>query len=112
MVEKKIGKIENACFGISGYQEGQLGLHLEFTSGSYGMGTSKATWDAERISQSKHCKWSEQDRSIEYDEIMRFLSKTLNDANVNFVHELKGKAVELTIEGNTLKSWRILTEVL
>jgi hypothetical protein len=36
----------------------------------------------------------------------------LKDAKVNSVDELKGKPVEVTFDGNMLKEWRILTEVL
>jgi len=36
----------------------------------------------------------------------------LKDAKCDFVDELKGKPVELIIEGNILKSWRILKEVI
>jgi hypothetical protein len=43
---------------------------------------------------------------------MRYVSKLLKEAKVDSVDKLKGKPVEVTFEGNTLKSWRILTEVL
>jgi hypothetical protein len=43
---------------------------------------------------------------------MRYVSKLLKDAKVNSVDELKGKPVEVTFDGNMLKEWRILTEVL
>lgn len=41
-----------------------------------------------------------------------FVSKILKDDNCSYVSELKDKPVEVTIEGNTFKSFRILTEVL
>ena len=68
-----------------------------------------------KITRATSAKWTEEDRSKQYDEIMRFLSKTLADAKVQDVSQLVGKPVELTLEGGgfgTLKSWRILTEVL
>ena len=43
---------------------------------------------------------------------MRYLSKLLNDAKVDSVDKLKGIPVEVTLEDNTLKEWRVLTEVL
>jgi hypothetical protein len=43
---------------------------------------------------------------------MRYVSSLLKDAKVNSVDQLKGKPVEVTFDGNMLKSWRILTEVL
>ena len=43
---------------------------------------------------------------------MRFLSKTLKEAKVSDVKDLVGVPVEIEFEGNSLKDWRILTEVL
>jgi hypothetical protein len=43
---------------------------------------------------------------------MRYLSKLLNEAKVSSVDKLKGIPVEVTFDGNMLKEWRILTEVL
>jgi hypothetical protein len=43
---------------------------------------------------------------------MRYISSLLKDAKVDSVDKLKGKPVEVTLDGNQLKSWRILTEVL
>jgi hypothetical protein len=43
---------------------------------------------------------------------MRYVSKLLRDAKVDSVEKLKGKPIEATFDGNTLKEWRILTEVL
>jgi hypothetical protein len=43
---------------------------------------------------------------------MRFLSKLLKDAKVRSVDKLKGIPVEAIFDGNVLKEWRVLTEVL
>jgi hypothetical protein len=43
---------------------------------------------------------------------MRYVSKLLKESKVDSVEKLKGKPVEVTFEGNMLKEWRILTEVL
>jgi hypothetical protein len=42
---------------------------------------------------------------------MRYISKLLSDAKVDDVMKLKGKPIEVTVEGNCVESWRILTEV-
>jgi hypothetical protein len=52
------------------------------------------------------------DRDVRYSEIMRYVSKLLKDDKVDSVEKLKGKPIEATFEGNTLREWRILTEVL
>ena len=111
-MEKRLGKIESVSFGLGGYQGAMLGLHVTLGDGSWGVGDSSANWDAEQISCSEHSKWSESDRDEWYAEIMRYVSKLLKDAKVDSVDKLKGKPVEVTLDGNLLKEWRILTEVL
>jgi hypothetical protein len=102
-MEKKLGKIELVTFGHGGYQHCMLGLYVNL---------SFEGWDAELIEHTEHSKWSEKDRSKEYDKTMRFLSKLLKEAKVDSVDRLKGKPVEVTFDGNLLSEWRILTEVL
>jgi hypothetical protein len=89
-----------------------LGLHVTLGASGWGVGDSRANWDAEQIKWSEHTKWSEEDRDGWYAEIMRYVSSLLKDAKVDSVEKLKGKPVEVTFDGNMLKSWRILTEVL
>jgi len=89
-----------------------LGLHVTLGNGSWGVGDSRANWDAEQIKWSEHTKWTEGERDGWYAEIMRYVSSLLKDAKVDSVDKLKGKPVEVTLDGNQLKSWRILTEVL
>ena len=111
-MEKRLGKIEAVKFGLGGYQDAMLGIHVTLGNGSWGVGDSRANWDSEQIKWSEHSKWSEEDRDGWYAEIMRYVSKLLKEAKVDSVDKLKGKPVEVTFEGNTLKEWRILTEVL
>jgi hypothetical protein len=112
IMEKRLGKIEAVRFGLGGYQDAMLGIHVTLGNGGWGVGDSTAQWDAELINCSEHTKWSESDRDVWYSEIMRYVSKLLKDAKVDSVEKLKGKPIEATFEGNTLREWRILTEVL
>lgn len=111
-MEKRLGKIESASFGLGGYQGAMLGLHITLGNGSWGVGSTKANWDAEQVKWTEHIKWSEEDRDGWYAEIMRYVSKLLKEAKVDSIDKLKGKPVEATFDGNILKDWRILTEVL
>jgi len=111
-MEKKLGKIEDVRFGLGGYQGAMLGLHVTLGNGSWGVGDSKSNWDSEQIKWTEHTKWTEEERDGWYAEIMRYVSSLLKDAKVDSVDKLKGKPVEVTLDGNQLKSWRILTEVL
>ena len=112
MKEKVLGKIDSAKFGIGGYQDAMIGLHLSFTMNGSGVCQSLCAWDANMIKHSEYCKWTEEDRSKEYDQIMRKISDILNDSKKSSVSDLAGVPVELEFEGNSLKDWRVLTEVL
>jgi hypothetical protein len=109
---KKIGKIEWVSFGHGGYQDCMLGLSVTLSGQGWGVSDFKRNWDAELVQHSEYTKWSEEDRSKCYDETMRFLSKLLKEAKVGNVDKLKGIPVEASFDGNLLKEWRILTEVL
>ena len=112
MTEKKIGKISRCVFGVGGYQDAMMGLHFTFEGKGWGVGHTNSTWDPNHVEVTEHTKWTEEDRSQHFDEQVRLLSDLLKDAKKSFVHELQGTPVEVTFEGNNLKSFRILTEVL
>ena len=111
-MEKRLGKIEAVKFGVGGYQDAMLGIHVTLGNGSWGVGDSKANWDSEQIKWGEYTQWTEEDRNKWYSDIMRDVSTLLKEAKVDSVDKLKGKPVEVTFDGNTLKEWRILTEVL
>ena len=111
-MEKKLGKIKSAKFGIGGYQDAMIGLHVTLEADGWGVSDSRSAWDAEIINWTENCKWTEESRDKQYSEILRYLSKLLKDARVDSVDSLKGVPIEATFDGNLLKSWRVLTEVL
>lgn len=112
-MEKMLGKIEKASFGVGGYNEAMIGLFLTLKFGdSTGCNTDKCAWDYKTIKHTKYCKWTEEDRSQQYVEIMRYLSELLSDAKVKKVDQLAGIPIEATFEDRTLVEFRILTEVL
>jgi hypothetical protein len=111
-MEKKLGKIESVRFGLGGYQDACIGLSVTLGDGSWGVGDFKGGWDAETIKRSDSTQWTEEDRDKNYSDTMRYLSKLLKEAKVSSVDKLKGIPVEVTFDGNMLKEWRILKEVL
>jgi hypothetical protein len=111
-MEKKLGKLSQVSFGLGGYQDACIGLSVTIEGDGWGTNDNKTAWDSNLIKHSEYCKWSESDRDQKYAEIMRYVSDLLRDAKVYSVEKLKGKPVEATFDGNMLKSWRILTEVL
>jgi len=111
-LRKELGKIESVSFGHCGYQECMIGIQVTLSGKGWGVGDSRGDWDAELIKHDKHCKWTEAGRDANYADIMRYVSKLLKQAKVHNVNELKGVPIEATFDGNCLKEWRILEEVL
>jgi hypothetical protein len=111
-MKTRIGKIESVKFGRVGYQDAFIGIGFTLSGNGWGVCDSKGHWDSELISHSENCAWTEADRDKAYAETTRYICKLLSDAKSESVDGLKGKPVEVTFDGNTLKSWRILTEAL
>lgn len=111
MIERKeLGKIKTATFGLGGYQDCQIGFWLTLGGDSWGVSAGKSgAWALER---DKYCKWTEEDRRAALADSAWELAQTLKQAKVNSVQELVGTPIEATFDGNMLKSWRVLTEVL
>ena len=106
-----LGKIESIKFGV---KESRIGLFYTLTfNNCCGTQSSNAVWDPEQVEVTEGTKWTEDDRNMELAQLMRYISKLLSEAKVDDITKLAGKPVEVTIdEFNSLKSWRILTEVL
>ena len=111
-METKLGKIQSVSFGLGGYQGCMIGIHVSLEMDGTGVCDTRSAWDANKIKCSERCEWTEEDRNRDYSEIIRYVSDLLEDAKVDYVDQLKGKPVEVIFEGNTLKSWRLLTEVI
>jgi len=111
-LKKYLGKISSVHFGLGGYQEAMLGLHLCFEFDGSGICTTHSAWDYHMIEHTEYCKWTEQSRLDNYAEIMIKVSKLLHDAKVRHISDLKGVAVEVRLDGNSFYDFRILTEVL
>ena len=113
MLTKHLGKISSIYFGIGGYQESMLGLHTCFTfDGGSSICTSDASWDYHTVEHNKNTKWTEQSRLDKYAKITCSISELLSKAKVRSVSELRNMPVEITLDGMTLYSWRLLEEVL
>lgn len=112
--DRKLGKITDVKFGNGGYQDAQFGLTLTLESKS-GTGCGVFVcggWNYSHIKHDSYCKWTEEDRTNGMAEMCREICRILHDAKVDTVDKLLGKPVEFATESFTLKSWRILEEVL
>ncbi len=104
--EKVLAKITRADLGHDG--DGRFGLNLTFTGGGIGVGTFEGTW-AERP---ERAQWTDEDQAKSFADVMYLLRDTLTKAKRRYASELVGVPVEVTFEGNMLKSWRVLEEVI
>ena len=64
------------------------------------------------VNISPECKWKKTNREESITKSVEEVNQILKDAKVNYVSELVNKPVEVTMENNTFKDFRILTEVL
>ena len=107
MTGKFLGKITRAEYGQDKDRPFLFGLFLTFETPSFGIcGTYATNIDEE-------CKWDYPEQRAEYlVKNIEKINKILEDAKCSYVSELKGKPVEITVDGNLFKDFRILTEVL
>lgn len=109
MTGKVLGKIDFAEYGLYPDRPFLMGLQLVFTFQGCGIGDgAKYT-----INMSKECKWeSKKERQETITKYADNLYEILEQAKVNYVSQLKNIPVEIIMEDNMFKDFRILTEVL
>ena len=108
MTEKFLGKIKFAEFGTVRDYPFLIGLQLRFIMGGSGVGDGGSN----TVNISPECRWEESERKAAITVMVERINKILEDAKVNYVSELVNKPVEVTLEKNCFKDFRILTEVL
>lgn len=107
----EIGKIKSIKFGMGGYQDAMIGISVTLGSDKtcWGVEDFKGAWATEI---STNMTWTEEDRIRELGEMVMWSLQLMKEAKAVDLNHLIGKPVEVTFEGNALKSWRILTEVI
>ena len=106
--EKILGKIDFAEYGSFKDRPFLLGLQLGFSFLHGGvMDGGKFT-----LNLSDSCRWDDDSRKEAIFEQAMFLRDLLKEAKCNYVSELVGKPVEVTLQNNMFQCFRILTEVL
>lgn len=108
MITKELGKITFAEFGTIKDYPFLIGLQLGFRMG----GSSVMDGGKYTVNISPECKWKELNREVTITKSIEEIDQILKYAKVNYVSELLNKPVEVTMESNTFKDFRILTEVL
>lgn len=108
MIEKYLGKITFAEFGTVHDYPFLIGLQLGFSMGGSGVfDGGKYT-----VNINPECRWEESERTVAITAMVENISTILKDAKAQYVSDLINKPVEVTLENNTFKDFRILTEVL
>ena len=106
MERKVLGKIESVSFGFIPEREFLFGLSLTFRFESGGVQGN------DTINIGKECKWTITERQRAIAEMIDRVAEVMRAAKVLDVADLKGKPVEVTLEDDWYKEFRILTEVL
>lgn len=102
MVEdKRLGKITYAAFGFGGYQDAMIGLSIQVEADGASAGDFFGAFP----------DTSQTTREMLGHAVIK-LHALLKAAKKKEVHDLVGVPVEVIWQGNLLKSWRILIEVL
>jgi hypothetical protein len=104
MITKEFSKIHAVKFGNGGYQDIMFGFtfHLGAVSDFWG------TWATHR----EECKWTPDDQNKQFLSAFLRVKQLMSDAKKTDFSALAGTPIEIIYENSTLKSWRILTEVL
>lgn len=105
----ELGKIKSVEFGHGGYQDACIGVTFVLGGESWGVSDFWGDWAIER---SSHASWTEDGRIKKLGSVTMRIAGLLADAKVSSISQLKGVPIEVTFEGTTLKSWRVLKEVL
>lgn len=111
-MRKELGKISSVRFGEGGYQDCQFGLFMSFSFAGSGVQTSIDGGWSRSLKVSEHTKWSEEDRLRQFGECMVKINDLMIKAKVSDIQKLVGIPIEAEFDGNLLKDWRILEEVL
>ena len=116
-MNKVLGKIKSCELVI---RDGAIGFvfELSINGGSSGVTDSKNMWNT--IREVKHrneathdrYQWTVEDRNNYMISSMDHINQLMNDANVYKFSDLKDVPIDVTLDGFSLVSFRILTEVL
>lgn len=102
---KVLGKITKVRYGFDDHLTFGAYFHLE--GSGFGVVASVATGPHHQRNGE-----SLQDFQARMGRVSARLVLAMQEAKVQNLHEMEGKPVEVEFEGNMIKDWRILTEVL
>lgn len=106
---KELGKIEKITLGGGGYQDAMFGVSVALSFGGSGVGDFRGNWSKY---PGERAQYTEAEWEAEHAKTYAWLRDLMRSAKVDDFTKLRGIPVEVEFEGNTLKSWRVLSEVL
>lgn len=109
MRETRIGKIRSVRYGFGGYQDAMYGISFDLGGKGWGVGDFWGTWAQE---PDEYTKWTKKDQDKVFLSTSKRILELLKNAEVQSLEELVNTPIEIEFEGNTLKSWRVLTEAV
>ena len=105
----KLGKITHFDVGLGGYDGAMFGMSVTMNCDGCVVADFDGTW----AHQPKETyQWTVEDQTKSWGEMCRRVAKLMKQAKATSCAEMIGKPVGVTFDGNRLKSWRILEEVL
>jgi len=107
-MRKELGKIKSVRFGEGGYQDAMFGFSFELGGEGWGVSDFWGMW----MEHSEGCKWTIKDQDKAYLDCFKKTQSIMSQAKVRDFSQLKGIPIEAEFDGNLLKSWRVLTEVI
>lgn len=105
----ELGKIRSVRYGFGGYQDAQFGITFDIGGEGWGVGDFWGMW-ADK--PSKHSQWTRKEQIESHGKTADRICALLVEAKKTDVAKLVGVPVQCFFENNTLKSWRVLKEVL
>lgn len=107
-LETKLGKIVRCHFGFGGYDDAMFGASWTLGGSTWRVQDFWGTWSRWRDG----CEWTVEDQAKEFVRTCYRIRDLLEASGKKSIEELSGVPIEAAFDGNLLKSWRILTEVL
>jgi len=108
-LDVRLGKIQTASYGFGGYQDAQFGLSVTLGGEGWGVSDFWGTWAAP---PAKYAKWTRHEQLEIHAKTAERIRDLCEKAKVRTVDELKNVPVQAAFDGNLLRSWRVLEEVL
>lgn len=108
-MRKELGKIQRFDIGLGGYDGAMFGMSVTLGGSGWGVCDFDGTWVRD---PDEHCKWSFEDQSHLWGTVCRRVARLMKSAKVTTCAEMVGIPVEVSFNGSSLSSWRVLEEVL